>query len=462
MVLQIIGLGATQEVGRSSFFFHDRDQNILIDAGLKLFPKRTNIPPLPPVIPLEDRENFFTSLNAILVSHAHLDHIGYIPAAYHYGYRGKIYMTEPTAQLAKISWADTLKIEGNRFYTEEDVQNTLNNIVTTTYCNKIKISDQIKVIFYDAGHILGSSSIELDWDGQKLLYTGDFTDEPSLLHTGHHIPITDEPYDLVLSEATNHHDGHPIPRNASNKNLVQSALEVYNHRGKMLIPAFSIGRSQEILSILMTYLDDLLFSFPIYIAGAIVKVNEIYKEFFKSPWINPDLIKSVKDQDNTFLTPWDHPAIETAQDYYTQKAIMKDDEPKIIVSTHGMVETGPIHNILSFGHNKPNNLLAFVGHQSPGSIGYDILNNVNPIELGYGKYKRNYDLKLQIAKFGFSGHISRRNLEHFLQKLPSKKILTVHGDHDSMINLQTNLTKEGISADVLPSLQPILLAKVVS
>ena len=230
----------------------------------------------------------------------------------------------------------------------------------------------------------------------------------------------------------------------------------------MIIPAFSIGRSQEILSILMTYLDDLLFSFPIYIAGAIVKVNEIYKEFFKPPWVNPDLIKLVKNQNSNFLTPWDHPAIEIAHDYYAQKAIMKDKKPKIIVSTHGMVETGPIHNILSFGHNEPNNLLAFVGHQSPGSIGYDIVNGINPVELGYGKYKRNYNLKLNTAKFSFSGHISRENLEHFLQKLPSKKILTVHGDHDSMINLQTNLTKEGLTAHVFPSLEPVSLARVIS
>jgi predicted metal-dependent RNase len=441
MTLEILGLGGAQEVGRSSFLLTENDHSLLLDAGLKLFPKRLDIPPLEPAVPLEKRQEFYSSLDAILVSHAHLDHIGYIPAAYHYGYRGKVYMTKPTADLADLVWADGLKIQGDRFYNSKDVERTKRNIIRLNYNQKIRLSDSASAVFYDAGHILGSAAIELDWDGQKILYTGDLSDQQTLLHTGHKIPTINDKYSFIISEATNHHHSKHIPRVKSSRNLIQSVLDNYKHKGKMIIPSFAVGRSQEILSILMTYLDDLLYSYPVYMAGAINKVNVIYEKYFNPNWINKEIIMRVKDQDKTLTTPWDHQGLKETQGFRAQKSIMKDLKPKIIVATHGMVETGPVHGF----------------YQAAGSIGADILAGTKVVELGYGKQQRKVKLDLNQEKFSFSGHISRENLQELLTTMGSKHVITVHGETESMTQLNADLINNGLKATALPSMESITI-----
>lgn len=453
MTLKILGLGGAKEVGRSSFLLTEDNHSLLLDAGLKLFPKRLNIPPLEPNIPLNERKEFFSSLDSMLVSHAHLDHIGYIPAAYHYGYTGKVYMTKPTADLANYVWEDGLKIQGDRFYNKKDVNLTNRNIVKLDYNNKIKISDKVSATFHDAGHILGSAAIELEWDGQKILYTGDISDQKSLLHTGYHIPTSNDKFSFIISEATNHHTSRHTPREKSSKGLIQAALDTYKRKSKLIIPAFSMGRSQEVLSILMTYLDDLLYSYPIYIAGAINKVNNIYKKYFNTNWINPKIIELVKEQDSSLKTPWDHPGLKEVRGFNTQKRIMKSKKPCIIISTHGMLETGPVHGFLSLGANKKENILAIVGYQASGSIGADILAGVKTIELGYGKHVKKYHIDLEIRKYSFSGHISRENLQKFLTNTQTDQIFTVHGDLNSMTHLRNRLKNNGLIATVLPSME---------
>lgn len=453
MTLEILGLGGAKEVGRSSFLLTEDSHSLLLDAGLKLFPKRLNMPPLEPNIPLNKRKDFFSSLDSILVSHAHLDHIGYIPAAYHYGYTGKIVMTKPTADLANLVWADALKIEGERFFNRKDVEQTKKNIISVDYGQKFRLTDKVKAIFHDAGHILGSAAIELDWDGQRILYTGDISDQQSLLHTGHKIPLTGEKFSFIISEATNHHTAHHTPKNKVVKGLTQAILQNYKRSGKFVIPAFSTGRSQEVLSILMTFLDDLLYSYPIYMAGAINKVNVVYRKYFNANWINSDIIEMVKEQDKSFDTPWDHPGIKETRGVKQAKSIMRDKKPKIVVTTHGMVETGPVHSFLTIGGHNKNNTLAFVGYQALGSIGADILAGVNNIELGYGKYTKKCKIELNKMKFGFSGHISRENLQKFLTNAQTNQIFTVHGDINSMTHLRNKLRNNGLLATVLPSME---------
>ena len=201
--LSLTAYGAASDIGKSAFLISHDGRKVLLDCGVQIQPRRTGKKSLGinELLPMAE------SLTSVIISHSHLDHTGFIPALYRAGFKGKTYGTKPSKEIVKVLWDDHLKIEGNHHFTKENVDKALANFQTFSYGSKIKVAEGVFAILADAGHILGSSQVILDFDGMVILYTGDVNDQNPPFHD--RVRPFSEPVDILLTETTN--GNRPMP-----------------------------------------------------------------------------------------------------------------------------------------------------------------------------------------------------------------------------------------------------------
>ncbi|MHA2294918.1 MAG: MBL fold metallo-hydrolase [Candidatus Hodarchaeales archaeon] len=434
-MLKLIPFGATDEVGRSCFLLTDGETRILIDCGVKIMPKSKGERTLGPY----GVDKIAPELDAVLLSHAHLDHSGYIPALYRAGFDGPVYMTSPTADIVKFLWKDHLKIEGPYHYSLIHLLKALDNTQATSYRVKRPLVNGVSFKFLDAGHILGSASIYLEWNGTSILYTGDINNQKTPFFEPAEVPdINKEPVDVLITESTN--GGREVPlRKAVLSEFTKAILKTYSRDGKILIPAFALGRSQEIEYYLLDKLDGLVGSkMPLWVDGMIQDMNNIYEKYFKPHWVSKRAIDFCKD--NGHAKPFDFPELKSIRTAPKKKRIKEfrrdlitNDEKTIILTTSGMMEGGPIHSYLRYGGLDSKSLLAVVGYQVPDTIGYEILNGKREFQVQTPwKEKFNMNIRLNVQRFHFSGHITQKGLESYLNLVKPEKVIAIHGSPEAI------------------------------
>jgi len=418
--IQITAFGATNFVGRSSFLLSDKDHNILLDCGIELVPKKLSRAP-------EGVNDIAKTLDAAILSHAHIDHSGYMPRLAKMGYVGNYYMTYPTKDIVYRLWYDHLKIEGRRHWSERDLDVVFRKTKTLGYKKKFKLADGITAEFLNAGHVLGAAQVLIDWEGTLILYTGDINDRTTPMFDGYDLP--EEKVDVLITESTNG-DRYVPERQQINVGLRLLAKQITDAKNKMLLPSFAVGRSQETLITLA--LDEELDDVPIYIDGMINRMNMITEHFLSEKWVSQRFLDELKDagmyspfEKNNFI-PVPSISERTSQ---SRRYISNNEEGSIIVTTSGMLEGGPIHTYLELCGNNEDNVLGFTGYQVAGTTGRKIYDGEREIILqsDYGK-KRKVDLKLQIMKFPYSGHSSVEGLKKLMVSSGAKDIILVHGD----------------------------------
>lgn len=445
--LEFVAYGGAREVGRSSFILQNKDTSILLEGGVKLRPFEPSLPPY-------GLENHAEELDAIILSHAHVDHSAYIPTLYENGYRGPLHMTHPTLEISYLLWKDHLKIEGERYWTEDALEVTYDHVERSKYNEKTKVVDGVELEFYRAGHILGSAMTVLNWDGLRILYTGDINDNITPLFSGMQIPEFDEPIDIVITESTN--GCGPVPsRTSVNRNFIHEVLDTLNRGHKVLVPAFAVGRSQEVLCVLTQHIRD----FPIYVDGMINKMNRITERYLTPEWVDEPLLTRLKDEKRVSPFTYDN-IFPITKEFYDRtfefrKHLGSMEEPSIILSTSGMLMPSPMHTHLKYHATDPNNLLAFVGYQADGTVGRDILDGKREIAV---RGERNKEVKINIRarveSFRFSGHVSHEGVQELLDKTRPKHTILVHGDHGNMAELDQELQVSG--AKYIPGIQESL------
>ncbi len=454
-MVEIIGLGAVNEVGRSSILVKDRDRKILLDCGVKIIPRRQKKPSQPPA---GLTKRLARSIDAVILSHAHLDHSGYIPALFRLGFRGRVFMTHPTQELVDILWLDHIKVEDALHYDVEHVDLAHQHVECHKYDEVFRVLDGITARFTDASHILGAASVVLDWDGEKILYTGDINNAKSPFHDPVVYPDPDEDIHTLITETTNGTRTIESRKEVAFRfgDLLKKTLEA---GGKVVIPSFSMGRSQEIMWYLLNYVNSSV-NAPIYVDGMINQMSLIYEKYMTRDWISPRMLYWLKEQD--LRTPWDHPRIQLIPELAAErgrrrgslrKDIAKSDEPSIILTTSGMMEGGPIISYLRYLGQDQKNLLATVGYQVPGTVGYDVISGKRTVEvLTWNDTLESLHLSLRRAHFSFSGHISPKGLEEYALYASPKKIYTVHGDHEAKDAYTQRMEKMGFYVSRMPSI----------
>lgn len=418
--IQITAFGATDYVGKSSFLLSDKDHKVLLDCGIELVPKGLSKAP-------KGVDEIANTLNAFFLSHAHIDHSGYVPRLAKEGYKGFYYMTHPTKDIAYTLWRDHLKIEGRRHWSERDLDVVYNKIKTTNYHQKIKIGDGITAEFLNAGHVLGAAQILIDWEGTLILYTGDINDRITPMFDGYELP--NEQIDILITESTNG-DRYVPEREKIDVGLRLLAKQTAETGNKMILPSFAVGRSQEILITLA--LDNDLDEIPIYMDGMINKMNMITEHYLSDKWVSKRFLEQLRE--SNLHSPFEksnfipiHEVSERTQ--YARKLISSSDKGSIIVTTSGMLEGGPIHTYLELCGSNEDDVLGFSGYQVLGTTGREIFDGKKElyIQSETGK-KRKIQLKNQIMKFPYSGHSSVDGLKRIMKETAAQDIILVHGD----------------------------------
>ena len=340
-------------------------------------------------------------LNAVVLTHAHLDHSGLIPLFY---VRSKlpVYAVEPTFKLTKVLVRDMIKLSGYYLpYEYIDLESMMSHVVPVDYHSKFRIEDA-DVTLVNAGHIPGSAQIIVESDGKRVLYTGDFNLVPT-----HLVPGADHAYkdlDAIVIESTYAQEDHP-DRTESERSFVLACKEVVEKGGTVLVPAFGVGRSQEIICMLA----DLNFTYPIFVDGMALDAIRMLEEHPGSLRNQEQFMRSMREAEQ--IRNWNERrrAARTAG---------------VIISPAGMLKGGAsVFYMENIAKNEQNGIF-LVSYQVQGSPGRILLDEGRFILNGKAR-----KVKARVEKFDFSSHGGRTQLEQTLREVDKKtKVFVIHGD----------------------------------
>jgi len=391
----IRGLGGCEEVGRSGFLL-DFGEKFLLDYGVKLDPTGIQYP-------LDVKEN----IKAAIISHAHLDHSGYLPYFYKKS-EALSFMTQPTLEIADILWQDSLKIAGFEGvvpkYSKDDIERTHKYNFILPYEKELHITNEVSLKFSDAAHILGSGITRLKHNDKSFVYTGDFKLEETQLHAGTKIK---EKVDYVLIESTYGDREHPN-RKEVEKKLCESVQDVIDRGGHAIVPAFAVGRSQELVDILTGYNIDA----DIYLDGMGKKVANLYIQ-------HSNLIKNPKKLKKGLKS------VNWIRGFGDRKKAMK--KPSVIVTTSGMMKGGPVMWYAQQIMKDPRSKIHLSGYQALKTPGRMLQYEG---KLPYGKNNEIVKVNCQYEKYDLSAHPGQEEMLTSLKKWSPKKVVLVHGDKE--------------------------------
>ncbi len=453
-------LGAAREVGRSCLLVSTPESRIILDCGIHPGARG----PLNSYPRLDWLDSSLDDIDAVVISHAHLDHVGFLPVLFKHGYRGPVYMTEPTLALSTLLLMDALKVsqsEGRQApYSGEDVRTMIAHTVTLPYNVVTDITPDVKLTLYNAGHILGSAIVHLHVGegAHNVIYTGDFKfDNTRLFQAAYSNFVRAE---TLVMESTYGSRSDVMPsRPETEQAFAASIKRTLEGGGKVLIPVPAVGRAQEI----MLVLNDLMRSrsipeVPIYLEGMLKEATGIHLLY--SDYLSPLLRSEVRDGgSNPFLADW-----YTVVDSPKRRAeIVQERGPSIILATSGMLEGGPsVYYFAELAEN-PSNKVLFVSYQVPGTTGRRVLDSptreVSLLDPGTGRI-RIVKVNAEVERIeGFSGHSDFNQLTRYVARLQRKvrRVIVVHGERgkaeEFALHVQQRLKVNAYAPQLLESIR---------
>jgi KH/beta-lactamase-domain protein len=428
-------LGCCREVGRAAFLLSTPESKILIDCGEK--PGASNGTPylyVPEINPI-------SQLDAVVLTHAHLDHCALIPLLFKYGFEGPVYCTPSTRDLAAMLQLDYLEIlnkEENRVpYSSNEVKTFIRHSIILNYGSVTDIAPDIKLTFHNAGHILGSAIAHFHiGDGlYNVAFTGDFNYSKSRLFSPATVNFPRLETLFIESTYGGSNDMQP-PRREAEERLYEVVNTVLGRGGKVLIPAFAVGRSQEVMLALEEGMRmNKIPRVTIYLDGMIKEATAIHTTY--PEYLNSDLRNQIfRDGYNPFLAPC---FVSVDSPDLREKVIA--GEPCVVITTSGMMNGGPVIEYLKGLAPDEKNALVFVGYQAEGTMGRRIQKGWREIPLGA---RESMVINLEIVTVdGFSGHSDRRELINYVSHIQPRpeKIFTIHGEENKTIDLASSIYK---------------------
>lgn len=454
--IRLTALGGFREVGRSCIMIQTRDSKILLDVGL-------NIGNPIDKFPFFDVPEFSVrDLDAVIISHAHLDHCGLVPFLYKYGYRGPVYCTLPTRNLSTMLQLDFIQIcekEGTPPpYSKRDVKQTVLHTIPLSWGKVTDIAPDIKLTLHNSGHILGSSMIHLHFGkgGYNFVYTGDFKFQRTRLLEKANVKFPR--VESLLIESTYGGPQDRIPsRQDSERELRQILNATLKRGGKVLIPVLAVGRAQELIIVLEEFISKgLIDKVPIFLDGLISEATAIHTA--NPDFLSSDLREKILHQGkNPFLSDY----FETVNSQEERMDILQGG-PCVILATSGMLIGGPSVQYLKALAEDSKNSLIFVSYQVQNTLGSRLQKGFREFQYVDAK-GRTQLVKVNLKIFtleGFSGHSSRSQISQFLRRIqPRPKLVIVnHGEESKCVSLSTMIHKKLRKSTKSPkNLETILL-----
>ena len=454
--MKITFLGATKIVTGSNFLVEAAGKKFLVDCGL--YQGKAEL----------EEQNYRefdynpVEIDFMLLTHAHIDHSGRIPKLYNDGFKGPIYAHKATCDLCQImlpdsghiqemeaEWKNKKRIRKGQptrepLYTAEDALKCMEIFVPVKYDEIIQVSEDIYVRFNDAGHMLGSSTIEI-WAKEngketKAVFSGDLGNND--------IPLLSEPTmidncDYLVMESTYGSRLH-IRNDQKAELFLKIVSETIDNGGTVVIPSFAVGRTQEILYEINKIKENrhdeeflreyrTLMKVPVYVDSPLaISATQVFKE-------NMDLFEDeVKEEMERGNNPLEFPGLKFTQTADESKALNESDEPSIIISASGMCDVGRIKHHLKHNIWNPKSTILFVGYQAPGTLGYEIVNGAKKVTIFGEEFAVN--ARIEYIE-GYSGHADQEWLMNFVYSFYNKPkhIFLVHGEEESQEVLRNKI-----------------------
>jgi len=456
--VRISMLGGAQQVGRSAILLQTRESQVLLDCGinpgsgsaLEAFPRFD--------LPQFDLD----TLDAVVISHAHLDHCGLLPFLYKYGYDGATYCSAPTLSLMtllQLDYLDVLAKEGiTPPYDQRDIRESVLHAIPLRYGVVTDIAPDIRLTLHNAGHILGSSVVHLHiGEGlHNIVYTGDYKYGKTMLLEA---AATEFPrLETIITESTYGAPTDIMPsRQEAEEKLVSTINKTFERGGKVLIPVPAVGRAQEIMLVIDRYMKrGLLKEAPVFIEGMIsdaTAIHTAFPEYLSREVRDSILYEGVNPFQSDYFTIVEHPS--------AREDIIGGEEC-IIIATSGMLEGGPIIDYFKRLASDKRNTIIFVSYQIEGTLGRRVQKGLKEVPMVNSNRKievTRIDLNIDTIE-GFSGHSDRKQIISYLRKVSPKleNIIVCHGEKEKCESIAEVFQKRfRINARVPDALETIRL-----
>lgn len=456
-MMELIFHGGAGTVTGSCYQLKSNNLSILVDCGLFQGEKA--------IQELNYKPFRFNpaEIDAVVLTHAHIDHSGLLPKLYKDGFKGRIYATPATKELSKIMLPDSAYIQEmeverkNRkamrsgkkllepIYRLEDAFKVLENFVSIEYDQEIQINDDFKLVFKNAGHILGSSIAEIYFNDKKIVFSGDLG--------RHNQPLIKDPdyisqADYLVMESTYGSRFH-LQTESKKSQFTRIVKKAIRKGGNIIIPSFAVERTQEVIYILRTLMDEgEIPRLDIYLDSPLaIKATEV---FSKHPCGYDEIALEMlsKEKDNNIFTFENIKYTLTVEESQKLNSIHKN---AIIISASGMAEAGRIRHHLKHNLWRPESTILFVGYQAEGTLGRRILDGAQSVRIHGEEITVRADIEMIE---GFSGHADQKDLLNWVKNFDNikEKIFLVHGDQEARESLKKVIEAEGSYDVILPGL----------
>ncbi len=438
--IRLTYLGSGRQVGRSCLFLQTPESRILLDCGVDVAANDSNAYPH-----LDAPEFDINELDAVIITHPHLDHVGFVPYLFKYGYRGPVYCTAPTRDVAALLLLDYIRImkaEGKEpIFSTDDVKEMVKHTITLDFEEVTDVTPDIRVTLYNAGHVIGSAMVHLHIGNglHNLLYTGDFKFGKSELLD---VPVSEFPrVETLVMEATYGGKDNDMPSKKECDDLFADIVtRTVERDGKILIPVLGVGRAQEIFLVVEGLIrTGKMKKIPVYVDGMVWDVTAIHTAY--PEFLNSTVRKMIfhKDQ-NPFLADM----FKEVGSHKERLQVIEETGACMVLATSGMLVGGPSVEYFRHFADNPKNTLMFVSYQGEGSLGKRIQRGEREIAFANGNQQEIVRVNMEIHTIeGFSGHSGRKQLMNFVYKCTPrpKKVIASHGESSRCLDLASSVHK---------------------
>lgn len=428
--ITVTPLGAGQDVGRSCLLVNIGGKRVMLDCGMHM--GYNDDRRFPDFSYIAQDEPLTDHIDAVIISHFHLDHCGALPYMTEMiGYQGKIYMTSPTLAIAPILLEDMRRVAVERkgetnFFTSQMIKDCMRKVVAVNLHQVIKIDDELEIKAYYAGHVLGAAMFHVRVGEQSLVYTGDYNMTPDR-HLGAAWIDKIRP-DLLISESTYATTIRDSKR-CRERDFLKKVHDCVEKGGKVLIPVFALGRAQELCILLETYWERMNLKVPIFFStGLTEKANNYYKMFIT--WTNEKIRKTFVEK-NMFefrhIKPFD-------------RSYIQNPGPMVVLATPGMLHGGLSLQIFEEWCPNELNMIIMPGYCTAGTIGHKILNGTRKIDFKKGKPP--VEVKMSVQYMSFSAHADAKGIMQLISYCEPRNVMLVHGEAAKMEFLKQKIRQE--------------------
>lgn len=438
--VRVTFLGSARQVGRSAILVKTRESQILLDCGIN---PGTNSP-VNAYPRLDVEEVDINRLDGVVITHAHLDHCGFLPYLYKFGYEGPVYCSEPTASvmtLLQSDYIDVTRKEGRvPPYSPEDIFEVILHTIPLTYGEVTDVSPDIRLTLHNAGHILGSSIVHLHVGKglHNIVYTGDYKYGPTALlqPASTYFPRVE----TLIMESTYGAPDNITPSRDETESMFVDIANTILKKGKVLIPVPAVGRAQEILMVINQYMNqgDLL-EVPVYIEGMISEATGIHTAY--PGYLSHEIRDQILQQG---VNPFESDYFTVVKQQDSRDEIVEGG-PCIIMATAGMMEGGPVLEYFKRLAPDDNNGILFVSYQVAGTMGQRVQSGMDSAQL-YNQEGKMEVINIAMSTHtipGFSGHSDRRQLINYVRRLrpQPRKVFVVHGEESKCEHLARSISR---------------------